>query len=101
MELHGVGVSVWPGKASAFPLGRTNGTEEVGIGIALIGNRQVMCRVEELDQDQEKVAHLSRRVLQIASVLRASHLPVGAEHSSLPSVENGARQIRSEPDSNK
>jgi hypothetical protein len=43
VKLHGFGVGVWQGKASAFPLGRTNGAEEIGISIALVGGLSWSC----------------------------------------------------------
>lgn len=43
MELHGFGVSVWKCEASTFALGRTDGPEEIGIGVTLVGGLSWPC----------------------------------------------------------
>ena len=43
MKLHGFSVSIGQGKTSAFALGRTDGSEEIGIGVALVSGLSWSC----------------------------------------------------------
>lgn len=43
VKLHGFGVSVWQGKASTCPARRTDGPEQIGIGVSLVGRLSWPC----------------------------------------------------------
>ena len=82
MELHGFGVSVWKCEASTFALGRTDGPEEIGIGVTLVGGLSWPCAASGPQPDGAVLLADPRLILEQISIA----VPTSSSLRWLPSV---------------